>query len=172
MELTSCSKTKDELIDLYTNLDDETLQMLEASYEVVKETEANADRFEEVSLFAKKMGYKKLGVAFCKALRKVGKQVDSELSKEFEVVSVCCDACGITRKDISMPFLKEPSDVACNSIGQAVALNDEEVDLTIACGFCVGHDIIFAKHIKSPVTQLLVKDRKYGHSPKKRFENG
>jgi uncharacterized metal-binding protein len=172
MELTKCSKTKDELIDLYTNLDEETLRMLEASYQVVKESDASADRLEEIRLFCTKMGYKKLGIAFCKALRPIGKKADEILSRDFDVYSVCCDSCSITRKDIDMPFLKEPTDVACNSIGQATALNDNDVDLTVACGFCVGHDIIFAKHIKSPVTHLLTKDRKYSHNAKKRFENG
>jgi uncharacterized metal-binding protein len=172
MELTICSKTKKELIDLYANLDDETMKMLEASYGVVKETKASADRLEEIRLFAKKMGYKRIGIAFCKALRKIGRQVDAELSKDFEVFSVCCDCCGLTREEISMPYLKAPSDAACNSIGQATALNDKEVELTIACGFCLGHDIIFAKHIKSPVTHLLNKDRKYGHKTIERFKDG
>ena len=40
--------------------------------------------------------------------------------------------------------------------------------LASACGslgLCVGHDMLFNKHSKAPVTTLVVKDRVTGHNP-------
>ena len=38
-------------------------------------------------------------------------------------------------------------------------LNKEETDLNILVGLCVGHDSLFYKYSKAPVTTLVVKDR-------------
>ena len=32
-------------------------------------------------------------------------------------------------------------------------------------GLCVGHDAIFTRHSKAPVTTFIVKDRVLGHNP-------
>ena len=39
------------------------------------------------------------------------------------------------------------------------------VQLTLVMGLCLGHDILFQKHIKSDCTTLVVKDRVYQHNP-------
>ena len=44
-------------------------------------------------------------------------------------------------------------------------LNDRQVDLNIVMGLCVGHDMLFNKYAKAPVTTLVVKDRVTGHNP-------
>ncbi len=53
----------------------------------------------------------------------------------------------------------------CNPIGQAIALNNAHTDLNIILGLCVGHDTLFIKHSKAPVTVMAVKDRVLGHNP-------
>ncbi len=53
----------------------------------------------------------------------------------------------------------------CNPIGQALVLNDFETDLNIIVGLCVGHDILFTRYSRSPVTTFIVKDRVTGHNP-------
>ncbi len=137
--------------------------MLEASYSTVVDTQAAADRIKELQTFCSKMGYRKIGIAFCKGLRKYGEKLDSELSKDFEVYSVCCNVCGITKQEIGVRYLNEPTEIACNPIGQAAALNDKNVDLVVKCGFCLGHDILFSKNITAPSTTIIVKDRKMKH---------
>ena len=164
MEITECSKTKQELIDMYNNLDEEARKLLEASYSTVSDTKACENRVEELKVFCKKAGFNKLGIAVCKGLKEYGAKLDEELSRDFEVYFVCCNLCGINKSDIKVKQLKEgEEEIACNPIGQAVALNDKNVDLVIKCGFCLGHDMLFSKHINTLTTTLLIKDRKLKH---------
>jgi uncharacterized metal-binding protein len=53
----------------------------------------------------------------------------------------------------------------CNPIAQAEFLNGEETDFNIVLGLCVGHDTLFFKYSKAPVTVLAVKDRALAHNP-------
>ena len=55
--------------------------------------------------------------------------------------------------------------VSCNPLAQAEQLNIESVDFTITIGLCMGHDILFNKHIKSYTTTLIIKDRVHDHKP-------
>ena len=164
MELKECGRTREELISEYNNLDPESRKMLEASYSTVVDTKACADRLEEIREFCRKMDYKKIGIAFCRGLRKYGQFLDDELSKDFEVYSVCCNVSGINKSDIGVVQMDpEAVEVACNPLGEAAALTSNDVDIVIKCGFCLGHDILFSKNIKAPMTTFIVKDRKKGH---------
>jgi uncharacterized metal-binding protein len=53
----------------------------------------------------------------------------------------------------------------CNPIGQALLLNNENTDLNIILGLCVGHDSLFIKYSNAPVTVFAVKDRVLAHNP-------
>ena len=53
----------------------------------------------------------------------------------------------------------------CSPISQAEILNDSEVDFNVLVGLCVGHDSLFFKYAKAPVTVLIAKDRVFGHNP-------
>ena len=127
-------------------------------------------RIVETCEFALKMGYKKLGLAFCLGLSKEAKTV-GEIIKGygFEVVSVCCKA-GNTSKDIigitdDEKIFKGTDEAMCNPIFQAKALNYEKTDFNILLGLCVGHDTLFFKFTDIPTTVLAVKDRVTGHNP-------
>jgi uncharacterized metal-binding protein len=37
--------------------------------------------------------------------------------------------------------------------------------MNVIVGLCVGHDMLFSKHSRAPVTTLVVKDRVTGHNP-------
>jgi uncharacterized metal-binding protein len=164
MELKECTKTKEELVEEYNKLDASARKMLDASYSTVVDTAASADRLEEVKTFCKKMGYQRVGVGFCKGLRKYGESVDESLSKDFEVFSVCCNVCGIDKSEIDVAQLKPgEAEVACNPLGQADALNGKDVDIIIKVGFCLGHDMLFSRNVTAPSSTLIVKDRKMGH---------
>ena len=128
-------------------------------------------RIEEIVQFAKKMGYKKLGVAFCAGLMTEGEIVNRILeNRGFDVVSVCCKAGGIPKERIG---IKEEEKIAgpgkwetmCSPITQAEILNEAGVDFCILVGLCVGHDSLFIKYAKAPVTVLIAKDRVFGHNP-------
>jgi uncharacterized metal-binding protein len=123
-------------------------------------------RLGETILFAKRLGYSKIGLAFCIGLSHEAKIIDEILSKHFEVISVCCKVSGISKRDFDLPQISsESQEVMCNPAGQAELLNQAESELNIICGLCVGHDAIFAKLSKAPVTTLIVKDRVLAHNP-------
>jgi uncharacterized metal-binding protein len=56
-------------------------------------------------------------------------------------------------------------EAGCNPIVQALLLNTVKTDLNVIVGLCIGHDILFTKYSKAPVTTLIVKDRYTGHNP-------
>ena len=123
-------------------------------------------RLGETILFAKELGFKKIGLAFCIGLSEEAKIIDEIFSKHFEVVSVCCKVCGIDKKDFDLPQISPGNqEVMCNPAGQAQLLNDAGTQLNVLCGLCVGHDAIFAKVSKAPVTTLIAKDRILAHNP-------
>ncbi len=132
-------------------------------------------RVEEVVQFAKKMGYSKLGIAFCYGLRGEAETLNRILeNRGFEVVSVSCKAGGIPKETIG---IKDEEKIItkfagpghwesmCNPITQAELLNDAGTEFNILVGLCVGHDSLFFKYAKAPVTVLVAKDRVFGHNP-------
>ena len=123
-------------------------------------------RLGETVLFAKELGCQKIGLAFCIGLSEEAKIIDEILSKHFEVVSVCCKACGVDKRDFDLQQISAAaSEVMCNPAGQAELLNKAGTQLNVMCGLCVGHDAIFAKLSEAPVTTLIAKDRVLAHNP-------
>jgi uncharacterized metal-binding protein len=124
-------------------------------------------RMREIILFAKEMGCRKLGLAFCIGLAAEAQIVADILSQDFEVVSVCCKLCGIDKKGLGLEQIHPDSDreTMCNPAGQATVLNDAGTELNIVCGLCVGHDAIFNSTSRAPVTTLIAKDRVLAHNP-------
>lgn len=128
-------------------------------------------RVEEVAQFAKKMGYKKLGVASCIGLKDEAEILTKILeNRGFEVVSVCCKAGAIPKERIGITKEQKIAgpgafEAMCNPITQAEILNSEETEFNILVGLCVGHDSLFFKYSKAPVTVLVAKDRVFGHNP-------
>ncbi|MGD9140107.1 MAG: DUF1847 domain-containing protein [bacterium] len=123
-------------------------------------------RIVEIIEFAKAMGYKKIGIAFCIGLSREAETVHSILKQHFEVYSVCCKVCGIAKKDFNFETITDnPEEVMCNPAGQAAMLNDKGTDLNLIVGLCIGHDIVFTKVSEAPVSTLVVKDRVLAHNP-------
>jgi len=122
-------------------------------------------RLEEFFLFANRMDYKKLGIAFCIGLSDEAKIFAEFLRKEFDVVSVCCKVCGIDKSRLDLERMKpDIHEAMCNPIGQAMLLNKQHTDLNIICGLCIGHDIQFIEYSEAPVTTFIVKDRVLAHN--------
>ena len=127
-------------------------------------------RVEDTIAFAKLMGYKKIGIATCIGLLDETERLSKILTAQgFEPASVCCKAGSIDKLELGLvetdkvrPGTFEP---ACNPIAQAEICNRMETDMNIIVGLCVGHDMLFNKHSKAPVTTLIVKDRVTGHNP-------
>ncbi len=126
-------------------------------------------RIMEIIEFARRMGYRRLGLAFCLGLRGEARTLCEILeSHGFEVVSVCCK---VGRVDKRFLGLREEEKIfpgpepMCNPITQAKILNEEKCEFNLMLGLCVGHDSMFLKHIEGYVTVVAVKDRVLGHAP-------
>lgn len=123
-------------------------------------------RLGEIILFAKELGYQRIGLAFCIGLSEEAKTIENILSEHFQVVSVCCKVSGINKKDFGLRRISPRNDeVMCNPAGQAQLLNEAKTQLNVICGLCVGHDAIFARLSNAPVTTLIAKDRVLAHNP-------
>lgn len=127
-------------------------------------------RIQEICEFAHKMGYTRLGLAYCDGLAKEATLVVQILEAQgFEVVSVICKVGSIPKEEIG---IRESEKIRigryesmCNPILQARILNDARTQLNIALGLCVGHDSLFFRYADAPTTVLAVKDRVSGHNP-------
>ncbi|HEY5997689.1 MAG TPA: DUF1847 domain-containing protein [bacterium] len=127
-------------------------------------------RVEDTIALAKLMGWRKVGIATCIGLLSETEELSRILAAQgLEPLSVCCKAgsidklrLGLAEHDKVRPGTFEP---ACNPIAQAELCNRAGTDVNVIVGLCVGHDMLFAKHSRAPVTTLVCKDRVTGHNP-------
>lgn len=124
-------------------------------------------RVQETIEFAKRMGYRKLGIATCVALIRESRTLAKMLrANGFEVYGVGCKAGEVPKTELGIhPKHHGPGPMACNPILQAQLLAEEGTEFNIVMGLCVGHDSLFYKHSQAPTTTLVVKDRVLMHNP-------
>jgi len=118
-------------------------------------------RVEELVEYAKILKYEKLGLAFCVGLWEEARILHEILVKKgFQVVSGACSIGAATQDETG-----ENPRIICNPLMQAEVLNQENTELNIVLGLCIGHDVLFIKNSKADVTVLVVKDRVTGNNP-------
>jgi uncharacterized metal-binding protein len=127
-------------------------------------------RIEETMEFARKMGYQKLGVAFCGGVTNEAGMLTEILEKHgFDVVAVSCKLGGIPKERIGLKDEEKINignhESMCNPIAQAMVLNDAGTDFNIMFCLCVGHDSMFLKYVEAPTSVFAVKDRVSAHNP-------
>jgi len=131
---------------------------------------ATKPRIQEISEFARKMAYHRLGLVFCVGLSREAMIVNQILgSQDFETVSVACKVGSVPKEEIGLKesekiFIGEYESM-CNPILQAAIVNDAKTDFNILLGLCVGHDCLFFMYAEAPTTVLAVKDRVTGLYP-------
>jgi len=128
-------------------------------------------RIREIAEFAKKIGAKKIGLAFCSGLVDEARRVNTILEKhDLEICSAICSCGALDKTDVGLTEehkIQDPKEyeATCNPLLQAELLNKAGTDFNVIVGLCVGHDMLFTKYSKAPVTTLIVKDRLLGHNP-------
>jgi len=160
-----CTDVSEKVLSLYRQ-NPADVRMAEVSAELEGEYYMQLTRLEELIAFCQKMEFTHLGVAFCVGLSEEAEKLHEILANHFTVSSVCCKVCGIEKERFSLRKISEERiEAMCNPIGQATVFNSEGTELNVIFGLCIGHDILFTKHSKAPVTTLVVKDRVLAHNP-------
>ncbi|MEI6684481.1 MAG: DUF1847 domain-containing protein [Bacteroidota bacterium] len=159
----------DELILTYQL--PENMKIVQAAAQLVDNGRAGTlSRLQEVIEFSKSMKFQRIGIAYC-----YGMEIEAALvttifrESGFKVYPVSCTTGGFKQSEVNTTSNIEK--VSCNPLAQAGQLNNESVDFTITVGLCLGHDILFNKHIKSYTSTLLVKDRVHNHNPVDAIKN-
>ena len=127
-------------------------------------------RVEEIVQFAKRMGFRRIGIANCISFVDHAHVLSGILeSHGFEVVSVACKTGSIPKEDLGIADQDKVRPGAfeslCNPVCQAELLAAHGCELNVVMGLCVGHDSLFFKHAQGLTTVLVAKDRVLGHNP-------
>jgi uncharacterized metal-binding protein len=120
--------------------------------------------------FARRIGATRLGIAHC-----VGLMEEAKIAREiflyngFEVEAICCKVGSIEKGKIGLKNEEKVQpghfEALCNPVAQAALLAKAGTQLNVVIGLCVGHDSLFFKYSRAPVTVLVAKDRVLGHNP-------
>lgn len=158
-------KELDALLELYH--DPENHEVMTNAALVEYEGYGRLTRVEETMEFAKKMGFRKIGIATCGGLIQESRMLARILrANGFEVYGVICKSGAIKKTSVGIdPRCEAVGAQMCNPIYQARALNRAGTELNIVMGLCVGHDSLFYKYIDGLTTTMVVKDRATGHNP-------
>ena len=127
-------------------------------------------RVEDTVALARRMGWKRIGIATCIGLLEESARLAEILEAQgLELVSVCCKVGSVDKGKLGIPeeFKVRPGtfEPLCNPVAQAAVLNRVGTDMNVIMGLCVGHDMLFTKHADAPTTTLVAKDRVTGHNP-------
>jgi len=143
----------------------EETEIVQAAASLVDNGRAGTlSRLQETIEFAKKMKYKRVGLAYCYGMEKEVQDISGIMRNSgLNVRSVSCTVGGIAQNEVNPESAY--CTVSCNPIGQAMQLNTENVDLVVMIGLCMGHDILFQREVKADCTTLVVKDRVFNHAP-------
>lgn len=159
-----CWEIKGDIQNMYSSPEDQ--KILQVSTAIEGNYYLQKTRVEELIIFCREMNYKRLGVAFCLGLEKEAQTLCTFLRKHFTVSSICCKVCGVSKEDFGLKKIDpHKHEIMCNPLMQAKVLQDENTELNIIVGLCLGHDLLFTKYSHAPVTTLIVKDRLLAHNP-------
>ncbi len=168
-----CSEIEEKAFNLYKS--DELIKKTTKEASIVEATGYILwSRLKDTIEFAKRMNFRKIGLAFCVGLQREAKKTAEILEKyDFEVFSVCCKTGSMKKIELGVP--EEYTNisktgypigvVSCNPVAQALLLNNAQTDLNLIIGLCVGHDITFTQLSNAPVSTLIAKDRSNQHNP-------
>lgn len=131
--------------DLYTT--EEARRLLYHSARVEAEGYGRWPRVLEVAKLARRMCYRRIGVAHC-----------LDMGREARLTAAFLRSQGL--------HVVLPDDAGdCDPVGQAALMEQEGTHLNVIAGMCVGHDALFIRHSRAPVTALVVRDRRLAHNP-------
>ena len=155
LEQTKTEYTAPGVIDIYL-----------ASGKVVENGYGKWPRIQEALEFSKELKVKKVGFASCVGLIEELRLITELFTGAgFEAISASCQVGRVSPEARGVTGFKDAHGLYCNPIAQAGILNDQKTELNFVLGLCMGHDILFNRFSKAPVSTLIVKDRVTGNNP-------
>jgi uncharacterized metal-binding protein len=145
-----------EVVDLYT-----------AACVVGKKNDGYRPRIKEALDFAREMKFSRVGFAACVAFGRELEVIRQLFEQEgIEIFSAGCQIGRSSATDRGLRHLEAyPDNSTCNPVAQAEILNKAQTQLNFIIGLCMGHDILFTRYSRAPVSTLIVKDRLLGNNP-------
>lgn len=123
-------------------------------------------RIQEAIEFAKELKVTEIGLAACGAMFRELRMMSELLTGAgFHITAISCQVGKVSPEARGVPEMKGQRSTTCNPIAQAEILNSAGTQLNFLLGLCMGHDILFNRYSKAPVSTLIVKDRITGHNP-------
>jgi len=167
--MTSNGRVLNRALKTYEN-DKELARFARVAAKVEATGYMKRSRVEDTIEFAREMGYGTLGIASCIGLKREAAILGSILKDNgFSVVSAICKTGGVPKERIGLKDSEKVNpggfEAMCNPVAQAMILDKAGSQLNIVMGLCVGHDSLFYRTSKAPVTTLVAKDRVLGHNP-------
>src|SRR5665647_247274 len=104
------------------------------------------NRVEELKKFAENSGVKRIGIAHCVGMTREAMSLKKRLSDKFDVYTVDCKYAKIKGSELLND--ETVKGTSCNPAGQADFLAQNETDLNISFGLCVGP--VSYTHLPSP----------------------
>lgn len=116
-------------------------------------------RIAEIVRFARRRGYRKIGIAACVGSESAAQFLCARLARAgFDVVTPEAVAQTMAEAESWLPELAVLETIwterRCNPAAQAKWLNAEGSDFNVAVGLCVGCDSVFFHHAEAPTTVL------------------
>lgn len=179
----NCEKMKTEYPEfcLTKNLAPETIAKIRALYEEEENNRVSVlsaeiedefylryTRVEETVEFARRMGFRRIGIATCVGLIEESRILAKILRKNgFDVYGAVCKVGAFEKTSVGVTkdHIAKTGPVMCNPILQAEILKQQGTEFNIVMGLCVGHDSLFYKYSEALVTTLVAKDRVLAHNP-------
>ena len=113
-----CFGLEEETLQSFAE-DKELKRISKAAAKVEAKFYGAATRLEEIALFAKEMGFRHLGVAFCAGFREEARVVCDMLRALFRISSVCCKVSGTPKKALGFPPVRRGQEESiCNPVSQ------------------------------------------------------
>ncbi|MGD2215279.1 MAG: DUF1847 domain-containing protein [Gemmatimonadales bacterium] len=104
-------------------------------------------RLREIAEFATRMEYERLGIGYC-----------PDMAREALLAALYF-------RDQMLEARLPPQTLDCDPLGQAQLFTHEATQLNVIAGMCVGHEAIFIRASRAPVTSLVARDERFSHNP-------
>jgi uncharacterized metal-binding protein len=105
------------------------------------------NRLREIAEFAERMDLRRIGIAYCPDMVREAVLAATYLRSHL--------------LDVRLP----PEEYDCDPVGQAMLFGRKRTQLNVVAGMCVGHEAVFTRASRAPITALVARDERFRHNP-------